>query len=180
MKSLITLLTFILGSHCFAQNLGENANIVLLLVEQNYQSRRTSDLLKHGELYYTYEVKYDDSGLIRQIIVNQKDELFYDLEARSDIIVSYLFFEGKLIEIQTELLDLPYEFVKTKFEKRYGHRHHGYDLYFTSDYKQVRFIKKMGHYTVVLFGDYLPSNFESLEFQQLIEKKQREYEKQQN
>ncbi|MGV6832651.1 MAG: hypothetical protein ACWA5P_13950 [bacterium] len=179
MKILFTLLLLIISHNSFAQQIGERADVILYLIQQNFESRKTKDILKYGELQYTYEVKYND-GVIRQIIVNQKNEIFHDLEVRSDVIFNYLFFEGKLIEIQTEFLDLSHDYVKVKFEEKYGHRHHGYNMYFTPNYKHVRCIVDNGQNAVIMFSDYLPSNSESLEFKNLIQKKQKEYVERQN
>ena len=176
---LILTLAILYSINCFGQNIGDSANIILYLVDQNFNNRKTKDLLKHGELRYKYDVKYDGS-IIREIVVTQKNELFLDLDARSDVKTNYLFYEGVLIESQTEFLDLSYEFVKSKFDVKYGYRNHGYDMYFTPNYKQVRHLFENDGYAVIMFSDYLPSNFHSLEFQQLIIKKQEEYIKNQD
>lgn len=141
MKIYISLLIIFFSFHTIvSQNIGDKAELLLSLFEREYDNRKTKDILKYGELQYTYDVKYGNNGLIEEITVNKKNEIFIDLQARSDITIHHLFKNNILNSTVTNFHNLKVEFLRKKFNEVYGKRKVDDVMFFTPDYRHYRYI----------------------------------------
>jgi len=160
-----------------AQDIGDDAKVVRYMVEKKFNQRKIKDLLKYGELQFTYNISYDKDNLIDNIIVNQKNEIFLDLGVRSDITIRFEMRSGEIHRIITHYHDLTVEFLRKKFNEIYSERKLDDVLFFTPNYKHYRYIywDYDNNKASIAYVKYISSEH-SKEFQELISRKQNIYE----
>lgn len=167
--SVVILVCFTMNS----QRIGEKAEIIHYLVEQNFNQRKTRDVLKYGELQYKFDVIYDKDN-IKEIIVDELNAVFYDLEAKSDIRIRYLMNEGLLESVITNFYDLTVEGIRQKFNRRYQKRRLDETLYFDRDYKSYRYIHWEEEIPTITYTLYRSDGFD-VAFNELVLQKQKAF-----
>jgi len=170
-KLLLLIFTLTNLSLLFSQNIGENADLIKHFIKMNFEKRSATDLMRYGELRYNYEVNYNKQNQIEEIIVEEKDAIYQDLLAKSDVRIRYFFEANRLTSISTNFYDLTAEYIRDRFDKLYAHRKLDGTLYFNYNYTCYRYIYWDEDIPTITFTKFIFGEM-SDEFDKVVKAKQ--------
>ncbi len=168
----LTLLLLSLPSISQNINIGDSFPQVENLIKFKIQEANRRDSNGYKQPKITYEIKLNDKGE-KVIYTYQNDQIYLDLNLKSNIITKYVFEYENLSIIKTLFTSIPIENLQTSFNNKYSQREIG-QRYFSEDYKYYRTITVDEGFSTVVYKMYeKENNWDDLNT--IVQNKQREY-----
>lgn len=173
-KGILFILLLISSYTLHAQiDIGSSADELLYFLELQYQDTKKRDPFDTKGLKFEYEVKRE-RGVITDVMVYQKNQIFIDLQAKSNTVTDYEILDNEITGILTSYESLTVEHIEERFDKIYGdYKVEGF--YFTEDFRYVRNIFWHNNVASIHYTEALPSYLGN-ETYGAIREKQLEYE----
>lgn len=168
----LTLLLLSLPSVSQNINIGDSFPQVENLIKFKIQEANRRDSHGYKQPKITYEIKLNDRGE-KVIYTYQNDQIYLDLNLKSNIITKYVFEYENLSIIKTSFTSIPIENLQTSFNNKYSQREIG-QRYFSEDYKYYRTITVDEGFSTIVYKMYdKENNWDDLNT--IVLNKQREY-----
>ena len=131
MKSQWFAILFILSfQFTFSQfEIGMPVDDFLYLLKYKHKNAKSIDRFGTKGISFDYELKWKNSE-VTNVILDYRNMVLIDLQAKSDVIINYSIQDGLIEEITFTYLDLPEKYIERIFDQRYGDRKL-YGFYFT-------------------------------------------------
>lgn len=168
-KGILFILVLISSYSLNAQiDIGSSADELLYFLEFRYEEAKKKDPFGTKGISFEYEVKRE-KGIITDILVYQKNQIFIDLQAKSNTVTDYQILDNKLLGILTSYESLTVEYIEARFDKIYDdYKIDGF--FFTEDYKHVRNVFWQESSAAIHYTESLPSYIGRYTYSEVREK----------